>query len=70
MRGYKGCNYWYLDPSKKVKAGDYVWARMGKHNTEQIVYVDSVRYCTEDTAPYDPLRVRKILRKATIEELQ
>ena len=36
--------------------------RMGRHNKEQIVYVDSVRLCTEETAPYDPMRVKKVIR--------
>ncbi len=68
--GYKGCNYRYFDPTGKVKKGDYVWVRMGRHNTEQIVYVDSVRYYGEEDAPYDPKRVKQVLRKATKEELE
>ena len=68
-RGYHGCNYWYLDPTKSVQAGDYVWVRMGRHNIEQIAYVDDVRYCSEETAPYNPSKVKQILRKATDEEL-
>lgn len=67
--GYKGCNYWYLDPTGTARAGDYVWVRMGRHNTEQIVFVDSIKYCTEDTAPYAPERVKQVLRKATKAEL-
>ena len=43
--------------------------RMGRHNLEQIVYVDSVRRFTQDTLPYDIENMRKILRKATEEEL-
>ena len=66
--GFHGCNYWYLDTKEEVNAGDYVWVTMGKHNREQIVLVDSVRRCNDDTAPYDPLRVKRILRKATEEE--
>ena len=61
-QGNHGCNYWYLDPFKKAKKGDFVWVRMGRHNKEQIVYVDSVRLCTEETAPYDPMRVKKVIR--------
>lgn len=68
-RGYHGCNYWYLDPTNTVQAGDYVWVRMGRHNLEQIAYVDDVRYCTEETAPYNPLKVKRILRKAMKDEL-
>lgn len=68
--GYKGCNYWYLDPTGKTQAGDYVWVRMGKHNLEQIVYVDGVRYFDADTAPYDPDSVKRILRKATPSEFE
>ena len=68
--GYKGCNYWYLDASGEVKAGEYVWVQMGSHNTEQIVYVDGVRYFTEETAPYPIHRVKQVLRKATEEELK
>ncbi len=68
-RGYKGCNYLYVDPTKTVKKGDYVWVQMGKHNVEQIVYVDSVRYCDDDTMPYAPERARSVLRKAEASEL-
>ena len=68
-KGYRGCCYWYLDPTGTTVAGDYVWVRMGRHNTEQIVYVDAVRRCTDDTAPYDPARVKQVLRKATKDEL-
>lgn len=68
--GYNGCNYWYIDTSGKVKAGDYVWVKMGRHNTEQMVYVDSVRYFTEDTAPYSVHNVKQVLRMATEEEIK
>ena len=67
--GYTGCNYWYFDPSGYAKKGGFVWVRMGRHNLEQIVYVDSVRRFTQDTLPYDIENMRKILRKATEEEL-
>lgn len=69
-QGYKGCNYWYLDPSDSIVAGDYVWVRMGRHNTEQVVYVDSVRRFDEQTAPYDPSAVKQVLRKATEKEIK
>lgn len=68
--GYNGCNYWYIDKTKKVQAGDYVWVVMGRHKIEQIVYVDNVRRFSDDTAPYDPKRVKPILRKATPEEVK
>ncbi len=68
--GYTGCNYWYLDTSAKTKAGGYVWVQMGSHNTEQIVYVDSVRYFTEETAPYPVYRVKQVLRAATKAEIE
>ena len=68
--GYRGCNYWYLDPTGTSLAGDYVWVRMGRHNTEQIVYVDSVKFCDEDTSPYPPDRVKQVLRKATDAEVE
>ena len=68
-RGYRGCNYWYFDPTGTTLPGDYVWVKMGRHNTEQIVYVDSIKFCNEDTAPYSPDRVKQILRKATQEEI-
>ncbi len=68
--GYKGCRYQYLDPTRKVKPGDYVWVRMGRHNIEQIVYVDGVRRYDKAGAPYDPERVKQVLRKATEEEIK
>ena len=69
-KGYRGCNYWYLDKSGTIKAGDYVWVRMGRHNTQQIVYVDSVRWCTEDSAPYAPSSVKQVLKIATESEIE
>lgn len=69
-QGYKGCNYWYLDPSESTRAGDYVWVRMGRHNTEQVVYVDSVRRFDGESAPYDPSAVKQVLRKATDKEIK
>jgi hypothetical protein len=69
-RGYTGCNYWYLDTTGKVQAGDYVWVRMGRHDTEQIVYVDSVRRFQDGCAPYDPAKVKQVIRKAAKEELE
>ena len=68
-QGCYGCNYWYLDPSKQAKKGDYVWIVMGKHHREQIAYVDSVRLCSNETAPYDPERVKRVLRIATKNEI-
>lgn len=67
--GFSGCNYWYLDESKTVKAGDYVWVRMGRRNTEQIVLVDSVRNFSDTNAPFEPSSVKRVLRIATDEEL-
>lgn len=69
-QGYKGCNYWYLDPSDSTVAGDYVWVRMGRHNTEQVVYVDSVKRFGDENAPYDPNTVKQVLRKATNKEVK
>lgn len=68
--GYQGCNYWYYSPEGNVEKGEYVWVTMGRHNLEQIVYVDSVRYFDKDGAPYDPERVKQILRKATPSETE
>lgn len=68
--GYHGCKYWYLDPTKTCKTGEYVWVRMGRRNIEQIVYVDEARYFDDDNAPYAPSRVKQILRKATQDELK
>ena len=66
--GYSGCNYWYYDPSGKTKKGDHVWVEMGSHNTKQIVLVDSVRYFTKETAPYDIDTVKQVLGIASNEE--
>ncbi len=68
--GFSGCNYWYLDETDTVKQGDYVWVTMGRHKLEQIVFVDSVRRCDEDDAPYPLNVVKKIIRKATGEEIE
>ena len=68
-KGFKGCNYWYFAPENNVRAGDYVWVRMGRHNTEQIVYVDSVKYFDEQSVPRNPRIAKRVLRKATKEEI-
>lgn len=68
--GYRYCSYWYLDESKSVKPGDFVWVRMGRHNTEQIVTVDRVGYYDAETAPFPPEHVKRVLRKATQEEIE
>lgn len=67
-KGYLGCNYWYLDEEGKSVPHAYVWVRMGKRNREQVVYVDSVRYCTKDSAPYDMNRIKRVIRQATKEQ--
>ncbi len=67
--GYTGCGYWYIDPTGEVKAGEYVWVRMGRHDREQIVYVDVARRFNEEDAPYNPRTVKQVLRRATKEEV-
>jgi hypothetical protein len=67
--GYEGCNYWYLDKTNSVKKGDFVWVRMGRHDTLQIAFVDRVRYFDDETVPYDPERLKQVLKKATPKEL-
>lgn len=67
--GYPGCNYWYYDETGEVKSGDFVFVKMGKTATEEIVVVDCARRFSLESAPYDPKRVKKVLRKATAEEV-
>lgn len=66
--GRYGYNYWYIDEEKKTREKTYVWVTMGKRNIEQIAYVDSVRYCKANEAPYPPEKTKRILRQATDEE--
>lgn len=68
--GYTGCNYWYFDPFKRVNAGEYAWVEMGRHKTRQIVFVDAVRRFSEENAPCHVYGARRILRKATDEEVE
>ena len=67
---YRGCNYWYIDDSGLSKAGSYVWVKMGRHDREQMVYVDSVRWCEPDKAPYPLNKAKKVLRQTTKEEAE
>ena len=76
--GYRGCSYWYFADSaldkavidgRELQKGDFVWVRMGRRNLEQIVHVDVVRLFTEETAPYDSKRVKRVLKVATKEEV-
>lgn len=68
-QGYVGCNYWYLDDRKITRTGDYVWVRMGKRRIEQIVYVDCARFYDDEDIPYVPNAEKRILRVATLEEV-
>ena len=68
--GYPGCNYWYYDESGTLSGGDYAWVKMGRHGTEQIVLVDCARRFSKENAPYSAERVKRVLRKATAEEVE
>lgn len=65
---YCGCNYWYVDESGLTKPKTYVWVKMGRHEREQIVFVDSVRWCDKDNAPYPIDKARRVLKQATEKE--
>ncbi len=65
---FKGKGYWYLDRSGTVQANSYVWVKMGRHETEQIVYVDKIAWFPIDEVPYPLDKVKCVLRLATEEE--
>ncbi len=65
---YTGCNYWYLDESGLTKPKTYVWVKMGRHQREQIVYVDSILWCNKENAPYPYEKVLRVLKQTTEEE--
>lgn len=67
---YRGKGYWYIDESGRTQPKTYVWARMGRHDREQIVYVDYVRWCSEEKAPYPPDKAKRIIRQTTDEEAE
>ena len=74
--GCSGCCYWYFDEAGTrdercaLQKGDYVWVKMGKRQIEQIVLVDQVRRFSTQLAPFDPDRVKRILRPAVAEEIE
>lgn len=65
---YRGKSYWYVDESGTTQPRTYVWVRMGRHDREQLAYVDCTRWCEGDQAPYPPERAKRVLRQATEEE--
>lgn len=65
-----GCNYWYVDETCQTKAKTFVWVRMGRHNREQLAFVDSVLLCDVDAAPYPYEKAKRIIRQATEEETE
>ncbi len=69
-KGHYGYNYWYIDEEKQTQPDTYVWVHMGRSNKEQLVYVDSIRYCNENTVPYPIEKTKRILRQATEEEME
>lgn len=68
--GFSGCKYWYFDATRKVKAGDYVWVRMGRHDLEQIVCVDTVKRCNPDSLPCLEKQIKEMIKLATDAEVQ
>ena len=54
--------------SGESKEKTFVWVQMGRHNREQMAYVDSVKWCSLDKVPYPYEKARRILRQATKEE--
>lgn len=65
---YKGKSYWYVDDSGMSRAGTYVWVRMGRHDREQMAYVDCARWFAEEEEPYPHDKAKKVLRQTTEEE--
>ncbi|MBR2023692.1 MAG: hypothetical protein IJ996_04160 [Clostridia bacterium] len=68
-QGYKGCMYWYFDPTNKTKPNTFVWVRMGNHKTLQLVYVDSVRRYNDYNTPCDVNGPKRVLKQATAEDV-
>ena len=62
---YTGCNYWYVDEKGETQPKTYVWVKMGRHEREQIVFVDSVKLCDKENAPYPYEKARRVLRQCT-----
>ena len=50
-----GCNYWYVDESFSVKPK---------------TYVDSVKLCDENNAPYPPQLAKRVIRISTEKEAE
>jgi hypothetical protein len=69
-KGQYGCNYWYIDEAKQTQENTYVWVNMGRRNTEQIVYVDSIRYCNANEVPYPIEKTKRVIRQATEDETE
>ena len=65
---YRGKGYWYIDESGQTLPKTYVWVRMGRHDREQMVYVDCVRWFAEDEEPYPHDLAKKVLRQTTEDE--
>ena len=63
-----GCNYWYVDESGLTKEKTFVWVRMGRHDREQLAYVDSILWCNINEVPYSYDKAKRILRQTTEEE--
>ena len=62
---YYGCNYWYVDETGKTQPNTFVIVTMGRHNLEQPVYVDSIKWCTPDKVPYPYERAKRVIRQTT-----
>ena len=65
---YYGYNYWYVDLTGKTQPKTFVWVKMGRRDTEQLVYVDSVKWCDRDKVPYPLEKVKHVLAQATLEQ--
>ncbi len=62
---YRGRGYWYVDEDGVTQPHTYVWVRMGRHDRQQMAYVDCVRWCDKTDVPYPYEQAKKVIRQTT-----
>lgn len=61
--------YYYL-ADEEYQVGEYVVVPFGKRQEILLGIVCEIKHCTEDNAPYPPEKTKKILHKATDDEIR
>ena len=65
-----GANQYYYLADEEYQLGEYVMVPFGRKQKILLGIVSEIKHCTEDNAPYPPEKTKKILHRATDDEIR